>query len=169
MPPRRTKELGPSLLDDLQERFAIQNKLVEEQLAKFSPTGNLSRIFQKDGSLKPNVELGIRLKLSGLDHHIAGKAADVEPDLILKALQTEPGKKLQERFRTEMETDFKNLQSLVVQSIEKCLRSADPQVSLGAANLWLRTEKEARLKVEFTAEDVIKDLLEKRNADNGQP
>lgn len=60
----------------------------------------------------------------------------------------------------ELEQEFRLLYGKVVQALRECLMSDDGQLRIAAANLWLRTTKEQRVKVTVTAEDVIRKLYE---------
>lgn len=116
----------------------------------------------EEGVLSPRYEYAIRLKMIGWSTVAAAKEARTTGKKLMEAYTSKEGVDLQRKVRGELDNEFKNLQILVLRAVEKGLKSEEPQVFLGAANLWFKAERETKLKIELTAEDIIKDLLEKR-------
>ncbi len=120
----------------------------------------------KKGSVKamlPRIELGCRLYLCGMKLTDAAKYSKCSANGIMFALGTQEGIELKQKVRSELDDSFKNLQRKAIDVIDKALDSPSPAIALDGANLFLRTMKETKVKVELTAEDIVARLLRGEN------
>ena len=156
----------PSVLSELTQRLTRQEDIIESQRFRAfyerSFRGKPKQFLDNEGKMFPNFELGIRLKMLGINIGVAAKTSEVEPYLLIAAYQSPEGQELAKKVRRELDDEFKNLQGQVCEVIRKALHSEDPHVYLAAANLWFKVEKEQKVSLVVTAEDVIAGLLEKR-------
>jgi hypothetical protein len=157
---------APSILQDLTSRLVRQEDIIESQRfrAFYERTfrGKPKTFLDSEGQIYPNFELGIRLKMLGLNIGVAARSAEVEPYLLIAAYQSPEGQALAAKVRKELDDEFKNLQGQVCEVVRKALHNEDPHVNLAAANLWFKVEKEQKVNLVVTAEDVIQGLLQKR-------
>ena len=156
----------PSILSELTQRLTRQEDIIESQRFRAfyerQFRGKAKPFLDGEGKIYPNYELGIRLKMLGINIGVAAKSAEIEVHLLLAAYQSTEGQELAKKVRRELDDEFKNLQGQVCEVIRRALHNEDPHVNLAAANLWFKVEKEQKVSLVVTAEDVIAGLLEKR-------
>lgn len=161
----------PALIDDLTARIARTDDVLREQMLRAYHGRELPEVdprdekwLEPDGKLKVRYELGIRLKMMGVTFQVAATQSKTDITALTRAYMSKPGMDVQEKVRKELDNEFKNLQGLVVGAVAKGLQSDEPQAYLGAANLWFKVEKENKLTINLTAEDIIQKLLDQRKA-----
>lgn len=113
------------------------------------------RIRQDEGA----VEYGARLFASGVLLDRACEIAHIRPYRLREFLNSSQGKALLESIRSELDEEFKNLYAQTIDTLYHDLRNPNPQVHQGAASLFLRHAKEIKVKLDITAEDLVKKIM----------
>lgn len=109
-------------------------------------------------------ELGLRLFYCGLTAREAARRAGLRDVALFQCINTEQGQELKKRVHEELEDTFRSLESRVHTVLKEALESPNAQIALAGASLWLRSVKERTVKVELTAEDIVRKLVEERSS-----
>ena len=113
------------------------------------------RIRQDEGA----VEYAARLFSSGILLDRACEIANIRPYKLRDFLNSSKGKNLLESIRNELDEEFKNLYAQTIDVLYTDLRHPDPKIHLAAASLYLRHAKEVQVKLDITAEDLVKKIM----------
>jgi hypothetical protein len=115
--------------------------------------------FPHYGRARTKVELGFRFFAAGLTIPMASKAAKCSCTAVKKMLDSEQGRELLKNIRLELDEEFKNLYRISIQVLRESMSSVDPKTRLDAANTLFRYQKEMKISVELTAEDLVKQIV----------
>lgn len=141
---------------------AASNDLKEEQKLFVRAWRDIRRERETPWHMTPGIELAIRLKCLGLDVRRVSRLTNIAPGRILREMIKPEGQAIIEQVRRELDQEFKFLHKKVLGVISNALDSSDANTALSAANLWLKVEKENKIKIELSAEDIIQQLFEQR-------
>ena len=114
-----------------------------------------TRVRQDEGA----VEYAARLFASGILLDRACEIANIRPYRLREFLNSSQGKTLLESIRGELDEEFKNLYAQTIDILYTDMRHPDPKVHLAAASLYLRHAKEIKVKMDITAEDLVKKIM----------
>ncbi len=106
--------------------------------------------------MDPRYELAIRMYHTG-----AGSQAEVASRCKISLshfnsiLRSDQGQLIANRVKAELDTEFQALYKKVITVLNGGLESADDNIAIAAANLWLRTNKGNKVIYGVTTEDVL--------------
>jgi hypothetical protein len=109
---------------------------------------------------KSKVELGLRFFAAGLNIPTAAGVAKCSAQAVRNLLNSERGRELLRNIRLELDEEFKSLYRASIQVLRDNLSHADPGIAQKAADTVLKYQKEMKITVEMTAEDLVKAILE---------
>lgn len=112
--------------------------------------------------LKPSVETAIRLFYAGFDLQEVEKLTGVKRWKIRGSLRTERGKQLQDKIQGELDDEFRALYGLSIQALKQGLTTGDVKDKVSTADKYLKFAKEMKVKIEFTAEDLVQKIMRGR-------
>lgn len=107
-------------------------------------------------------QLFFRLISAGAEIENAFKQLNKDEHWALELLKSPLGIHYLASLQSLLDVEFDALYKDVIGCIKIGLGHSEPTVYLGAANLWLRTNK-TKVKIELSAEDVVKGIIEEDN------
>lgn len=110
------------------------------------------------GPLRPQHKLALRLLAAGMTREEVAQATRLSLSRIGQLVHSERGRRYLQEVEAELEEQFRYLYRGVIEALREGLQHSDPTVRLAAASLWLRAQKN-KVRVEFSAEDVVQQLL----------
>lgn len=79
-------------------------------------------------------------------------------------LSSKSSKELIQQLREELEDSWLNLGAKALQAVRDALDQEEPRLRLDAASLYLKHFKSTTIKLEFSAEDLIQQILQANQA-----
>ena len=113
-------------------------------------------------NVNPRIALAIRAYTAGqLSNQEAAAAMAKCSTVRFNAVLNSPaGEAIVNEVRKQLETRYQNLFKKFIDVIEEGLDHPEPGVALAAANLYQKSQIGTKVKVELSAEDVIKQIMD---------
>jgi len=109
--------------------------------------------------LTPKNRQALRLYATGMTRDEVVEAVGIKKGSF-EIMVTQPwAQEYLRKVYEELDQEFQYLYKEVIDTIRDGLGHPDHQIKLAAASLWLRTNKQQKVSLEITAEDVIAKLL----------
>lgn len=110
-------------------------------------------------AISSKMEFALRLYGAGLTLTEAASRANVSISQLWKRSHTPEGIKIFDEVRRDMDLELQSLGKHVVTVLRKAVTSPSPQIALAGAKLWIQATKDTKIKIELSAEDIVKELL----------
>jgi hypothetical protein len=112
--------------------------------------------------LRPRIEMAIRLYATGQVDTIeaAAKLGKCSATYLSEILNTPAGQGLVNKIQGELDFKYQTLYSKFINIVGNAMDHPDPAVALAGANLFAKTRIGQKIKVELSAEDVVKSIVE---------
>jgi len=115
---------------------------------------------EKAKKLSPKHKLALRLYACGYSEEEAAAAVGLTQPSISYVVDSDVGRAYLEKLNRELEGELQRQFGEVVNVIKSALRCGDPKIQLAAAGLWSRLAGRQKIKVELSAEDVVRELMQ---------
>lgn len=112
--------------------------------------------------LKPKVEQAIRMYAAGQlpSQEAAAAVAKIHPNRFATILNSPAGQAVVTNVRSQLEFQYQGLFKKFINVVSDGLDHPDPSVALAAASLYGRTQIGTKVKVELSAEDIIRAIMD---------
>lgn len=112
--------------------------------------------------LKPKIAMAVRMYACGQvsTQQAAAVLAGVKLCRFNEALHSPEGQDIVRRVQQELDFRYQALYTKFINVVDEAMSHVDPAIALAGASLYAKTQIGTKTKIELTAEDVVKQIIE---------